>query len=191
MKKFFSRPWKASGVSLVETLVVTAIALILSFVLLGVYQSYGNLYGLGRMHFSSVGGARSPMSEFVKYVSQAHRVVASQSFGGTVYTSSSSTLVLQIPAVDVNSRVVANSWDYVVFYKNGTRLYSRIAPSAASTRVAKTTQLTDVAESAVFVYDNSDVSLATKVQSSLITYTREGRVMVTHSTSEEIALKNY
>lgn len=184
------RPLSA-GISLIEMLVAVSIAMILSLALLGLYQAYGRLYGLGQAQFSAVGGVRVPLAEIVEYISQARRVVASQDFGGTLYTSSSSTLVAQIPAVDANNRVVANSWDYVVFYKSGTRLYRQLQPAAESARSGASRQLTDVAASLVFSYDNSDLSLVKKVSITLETFTQEGHSAVSHLASEEVALKNY
>lgn len=180
-----------AGATLIEMLVVVAISLVLSLALLSLYQAYGNLFGLGRMHFSAVGGVRTPLTEVVEYVSQAHRVAGSYSFGGTLYTTSSSTLVMQIPAVDANNRVVANSWDYAVFYKNGTRLYRQLQPAAASTRTPGSRQLNDVTASVVFSYDNVDLALVKKVGITLGTFTQEGHVAVAHLASEEVALKNY
>lgn len=181
----------SAGVSLIETLVTVAIAMVLTLALLGLYQVYGNLYGLGRMHFSAVGGVRSPLSEIVEYVSQAHRVAESHDFGGVVYSSGSSTLVLEIPSVNADSRTVAESWDYVVFYKDGERLYRRLQPAASSARSALTRQLSDVAANLAFSYDAENFSLVKKVGVALGTFTREGRVAVSHSTGEETALKNY
>ncbi|KKW08510.1 MAG: hypothetical protein UY44_C0009G0023 [Candidatus Kaiserbacteria bacterium GW2011_GWA2_49_19] len=181
----------SAGVSLVELLVTTAIVLVLTLALLSLYQVYGNLYGLGRMNFSAVGGVRAPLTDIVEYVSQAHRVAESQNFGGTIYTSSSSTLVLQIPSVDADSRVVEGSWDYAVFYKNGARLYRRLQPAVLSVRSAEARQLTEVAASLAFSYDAGDFSLVKKVGVALGTFTQEGRVAVSHLASEEVALKNY
>jgi prepilin-type N-terminal cleavage/methylation domain-containing protein len=188
--KRIKRPLSA-GFSLIEVIVAMAIFLILSLALLSLYQAFGSLYGLGRAQFSAVGGVRVPLAEVVEYVSQAYRVVASQDFSGTLYTSNSSTLVVQIPAVDANDRVVANSWDYAVFYKNGARAYRQLQPAAESARSGGTRQLTDVATSLQFSYDNADFSLVKKVGVSLETFTQEGHITVSHVTSEEVALKNY
>jgi hypothetical protein len=96
----------------------------------------------------------------------ATAVLASRTINGTLYASSSSTLVLQLPTVNVSGNIVAGSSDYVAFYRDPvetTKVFIDLEAAGSSARGSGKRVLTNHNLTLLFRYNDSDITKATKV----------------------------
>lgn len=179
------------GVTLIEALVSVGLFVVISLALFGVYEAFGKLYFLGSANLTAVGGSRASLTQVANLTSQAYRVLESRSVNGVNYSTTSSTLVLQLPSIDSSGKTIDNTWDYAVFYVSSTSFYRYLEKSAASARVNGSKTLTDSLQSVIFTYDNADFTQVRKVMVEIFTRAVENRVPVESRASEQIFLKNY
>jgi len=179
------------GMALVEALVVLAVFLLISAAMLGLYVQHGRLYSLGQAQFETVSSARGALNGISAYTVQARRVVTSTVIASIVYTTGTSTLALELPAINGSGDIINGVFDYVVFYGSGDTLQRILAPNAASARVGATRLLADNVTGLVFSYDNADVNLVKKVIVSVTSTAGSGTVTEEHHESGEFILRNY
>jgi hypothetical protein len=187
-----SSPQKSgAGFTLIEMILVIFLGTLLLLGLFSLYDWHSKMYnyqqGLVRVSES----ARNSSQAILEHTTQAYRVVASQTINGTVYTSSSTALVLQLPAVDGSSNVVPGKWDHVVFFASGTNLYQIISPDPASSRMGGTRLLSDVLGEIEFTYDNGDFTQVRRVAVHIYTEIQVRDQTVTQDLQQNIYLKNY
>lgn len=182
---------QTAGVTLIETLVAVGLVLVIALSLLSVYGIYGKLYGLGQAQFSTLGGARSALTEVTNYTAQAYRVVASRIINGGNYVSGASTLILQLPAVDAAGKTINNTWDYVVFYASSSNFYRYAEVNALSARMGGQKLLTSSLNSLNFSYDSVDFTQVKKVTLDLSTRASQNHVPVVNQVTGQVMLKNY
>jgi len=187
MKKFSSY----RGVTLVETLVVLALFLLISAFFVGLSLQYSKLYQLGESQFMAVGSARSVLNSMSAYVPQARQVVTSRSISGVTYTTGTSTLVLELPAINQNGDVISNTSDYVVFYKSGSEVFRHVDANAVSARDSGLRTLGSTIAGLIFTYDNVSTTLATKVSVDIDSNRTSGHVTVTNHETASFILRNF
>src|SRR4051812_1326355 len=88
------------GMSLIETFVVVGIAVMLIGALVNMYLNYNKFYERQQREVDVTQSARRLANRVHTSVLQADAVVSSHAFSGTTYTTSSSTLVLELPAAN-------------------------------------------------------------------------------------------
>lgn len=134
---------------------------------------------------------RNTMGAMQANISQAYRVLDSVTVNGTNYTSSTSTLALQLPAVDSGGNVVTAKWDYVIFIQSGLELTEIIQPDPVSSRQNLNKQLSDSLQTFAFTYNNNDFNLATEVSVSLNAQIDYKGHVISDSLQQNFYLKNY
>ncbi|OGH69139.1 MAG: hypothetical protein A2754_02560 [Candidatus Magasanikbacteria bacterium RIFCSPHIGHO2_01_FULL_47_8] len=184
---------RPNGFSILEVIVGVGIFAVLLLALFGLYEGYGKLYSVGQAEITTLTSARKTLNEIGDFTAQAHRILASQVINSTTYQSSSTTLVLQLPAITGTGDVVANSWDYVVFYSGGTTtLYRYLQVDAASSRgSAGLKSLSTIVSNITFTYDNADFTQVKKAGVALSVQARDNHQLITKYLTEQIGLKNY
>jgi hypothetical protein len=85
--------------------------------------------------------------------SQASHIVASHTFSGVSYTSATTTIVFELPAIDASGDTIANTYDYVSIYTSGADVYRITDAASGSARLSGTKQLADVLDGISFTYD--------------------------------------
>ncbi len=181
----------ARGVTLVETLVVLALFVLISGFLVSLTIQYNSLYNLGEAQFVTVDDTRTVLNSISVYTVQAYRVAGSHTISGTLYTSGTSTLVVQIPAVSANGDIVASTWDYVAFYKTGNNVYRRVDANANSSRASGLRQLGSAITSLTFTYNNASTTLATQVSVDVQSSSTIGHVAANHHETANLILRNF
>jgi prepilin-type N-terminal cleavage/methylation domain-containing protein len=182
---------RETGFTLIEVVIATSIVAILIGALYGLFEGYGRLRSYGEAQIITVEQARDAMDAIEKYVSQAHRVLASQTVNGQPYVSSTSTLVLQLPAVNASQDIVNGAWDYVVFFQSGSNFFRSLQPNASSVRPAGQKLMSDSVAGAVFTYDNIDFDQVRTVTVQIDVQRVVRQRTVSSNTSGLIELKNY
>ncbi len=189
--KFFNKKNSTKGVTLIETLISVGLFILISLALFGVYEVFGKIYNLGGAHFTAVGGARASLTNVSNLTAQAYRALSSRTVNGINYASGSSTLVLQLPAIDSTGKTINSAWDYAAFYVSSTNFYRSLEISTTSARVGGLKLLSNTIVSVNFSYDNIDFTQVRKVTAAVTTTAVENRVPVQSRASEQIFLKNY
>ncbi|MCX6786415.1 MAG: hypothetical protein NTU85_01170 [Candidatus Kaiserbacteria bacterium] len=180
-----------SGFTLVETLIVIALSVGMLIVLCMLIRSFNTSYSYEQGAAISAESARSVMRETESLTLVADHVLQSHTFSTTTYTSSSTVLVLEIPSIDSSGAIISSTYDYAVFYSNGTHAYRILAANAASKRVSGTKQLSDTISSLTFSYNNTNFTLVNTITVDVQTLMQlRGQSSIDHR-SEQLYLRNF
>ena len=179
------------GFTLIEIIVGIGVFILLIFALFNLYLVYGSLYSFQDTQLTATMDGRVAMSEITFLTVQAYRVVGNITIATTTYYSGTTTLVLQIPSMAAGDGTISNTWDYAVFYINGTNLYRTIQANAASSRISGTRLLTGNLQNLVFSYDNADLTQAQKVSIDINIQTQTAKYTATNHSTEQVTLRNF
>jgi len=179
------------GFTLIETLIVIAISVSMLGALTTLIYSFNTSYSYEQSAALSAGSARAVMREAESLTLTADHVLQSHTFSGTVYTSSSTVLVLEIPSVDPSGNIISGAYDHAVFYADGTLAYRLLAANAASARVSGTRRLSDDIFSLTFSYNNADLALADAVTVDVQTFVQSKEQMSINHRREQLYLRNF
>ncbi|MGE5540799.1 MAG: type II secretion system protein J [Bacillota bacterium] len=179
-----------SAFTLLEVVIVIALFTIMSFAVIRFFISYNTSYLFERAITSSSSSAGTLMSEIRSAVLPADQVLTSHSFGGTTYSSATSTLVLELPSIDSAGVVISGTYDYIAFYTDGARVYEIIDANAASNRTSRTRLLSDSLNALTFSYDNASFPSVTTITADITTQAGyAGRTTQSHL-REQVYLRN-
>jgi hypothetical protein len=174
------------GLTLLEAVIAIGIATVLLVALASLYAGYIRFYSYAKATSETVGGANAAADELQDLVRQADAVMSTAIVNGASYASGSSTLVLELPSITASGSVVANTYDYAVFYTSGTSLYRVLSASGASSRVSSTKRLSETVSSVTFTYDTVP-ALASVVTADLVMQSRAA-----HDTAQtDVTVKMY
>jgi len=143
------------GLTLIEVIVVMSIFAVASIVIGSIYISHNKFYTIE----SAAADIKTQKSiftqDFKETAESATSVAASYVFNGITRSSSSSTIVFKLPAIDGSGNIIAAKFDYAAFYGEGNKTYLETAPDAASIRKNIKRQLADTAQDLNFRYDTA------------------------------------
>lgn len=182
---------RESGFTLLETFIVIGISLIALVGLVNLFLMFNSTYGYEQTFTKTAGSASATMDALENAVLPAERVLASHNFDGTTYSSATTTLVLELPAVDVSGNIIAGTKDYVAFYPSGTQLYRLVSLGAGSVRTPGRTQLTAALSSLSFTYDSPDFAEVTSVTVDLTTRSQFKQQTAESRLKEQMYLRNF
>lgn len=190
MKQMLVTRYSVRGFTLIETLIVTALVLIILSILALFFVKI-NATTLTEQTSQNVSGSSGVLlHELETNVRLASQVVASHTFSGTTYTTDAHTLVLQVPAVSYTGLAISGRSDYIAFYQSATSVYRVISSDPVSSRVAGTKMLTNALLSLTFTYDNADPTQSTKVSADIQTQATVRGATFTSHLHEQITLRN-
>ena len=147
---------KQQGFTLAETLVVIFVIGFIVVALLTLYSLHSNVYSYQQALIQASSTARDSMADIGNLTTQSSYVMNNQVFDGVTYNTGTTTLILQLPALDNSGNALGNTWDYAVFYLNGSSLYEKVAPDPVSTRPARYRQLSDSVSNLAFIFNISN-----------------------------------
>jgi Tfp pilus assembly protein PilV len=179
------------GFTLIEVIMVSFFSVLILGALFALFGWHGTIYNYEQALVRVTSSGRDALQNVFSYTSQAHRVATSTSINGTNYNSNSSTLVLQLSSVSSAGLVIANSWDYAVFYVSGNKLIFELDADSSSTRKKMKKQLSDSVQSLSFTYNNADFDLVTQVSMDLQTQLTARTQVVSNRLQQNAYLKNY
>lgn len=157
------------GFSLLETVVIIGVTVMALLALVNLFLIFNTLYGYQQAFMATAGSSGVSMNALEAAILPANRVVASRDFSGTIYASATTTLVLELPAIDEGGDIIAGANDYVAFYTDSATLYRLIETDASSVRTPGLKQLSATLSSLSFSYDAADVTQATNITVDLQT----------------------
>lgn len=159
------------GFTIIELVIVIAIASTLILVLFSLFEGQMRNYGYQQAQLRVAGGTRSVIDNMMTYTMQASNVVATRTVNGVGYTSDSDTIILELPTMNGSYDRLADTYDYVVFNLDGTNLNMVVAPNASSFRKPVTKRLDDSINSFSITYNNVDFTLVDEIDVSVISRT--------------------
>lgn len=162
------------GLTLIEVLVAMGIASLVGVLLLVIIV---NSAGLFTQQSSKVQAGLNSNDALVKIrstIKDASTVAVSYTSGQTTYTTGSTQLVLKVPSIDTSNNIIANTYDFLIFYLDQKILRFKTFPDAQSSKSASDQIFSTDVENLDFKYFNSATppeevtpGVATKVKVSL------------------------
>jgi hypothetical protein len=122
--------------------------------LVHLFFTFNTLYGHQQAYLATSGSAAAAMNAFEAAIAPARRALASRAFAADTYTSATSSLVLELPAVDEDGDIIADTYDYVAFYVASSTLYWVTEADEESVRVSEIKQSSPTLEELELTYDN-------------------------------------
>lgn len=176
--------------TLIEVVITVALFAVLMFGLSQLYLVNNRVVTLQRSTMGVALDAGSIVDAVRLAASQADHVVASHTFSGVPYTSATTTVVFELPAVDASGSIIANTYDYIAIYSSGANVYRVIDAAPGSDRLSGMKQLADVLGGISFTYDTASFpSVASVTVNATTTALVKGQTTQAHL-REHIYLRN-
>lgn len=174
---------KKNGFSLLELLITMAVLGIISVVLTSIYIDTNKTFKIQKSQTLLQTESRNSLDFIDTWTRRASTIMTSYTTADlTVYTTSSTVLVLQVPSIDASQNILSNKYDYFVYKANVSspmNLEERIYADASSARATSTKNLDQHLSSITFsYYDSSNNLLAANFDTASI--------IKTTITSEEV-----
>ncbi len=160
---------REQGFTLVELIIVLAICTVLMLGFLSLFEWHQKIYTLEQADVRATSAVRTTLNHMSLYIAQGYEIKATRNVSGTDYTTSSNTVILQLPSVNSSGNVIAATFDYIVFYLDDGSIYQLIEAGSGSTRDSGSKLLADNVNAFTLTYNNGDVSLASEVTIDLQT----------------------
>lgn len=179
-------PWPAlRGISLMETMVVIGIMSLLLIIITQIFALNYDIFTKQSKRSDNEVGAILAAKTISQMARGAEAVEASHTFNGTARTSSSTGLVLKIPAVDASNNVLAGVYDYIAFYRSSstpTNIMAVTEAGSGSARIAGTRLITAHNSVLTFRYNNPTITDADRVSMYLVnTQSQRGLTLTTRA----------
>jgi hypothetical protein len=178
------------GFSTVEVVIVVAISAIVLMAVTEIYVTYNNSYVYQNANINDAASAALYLGEFNDLGLQADAVSASRTVSGTTYTTGSTTVVFEIPAINSSGDVIANTYDYAIFYASSTGAYRILDVNGSSARTAGTKEFSDVVDNLTFTYDSGTPSSASTVTADITTKSTVKLETFTTHLKQQVYLRN-
>lgn len=160
------------GFSLIEATIVMGISATALIALVNLFLLFNSTYGYQQAFLSAAGSSGAAINAIEAAVLPASQVLASRDFSGTTYSSATTTLVLELPAIDSSGNILVGVRDYIAFYASSTTLYRLTQAGAGSVRPSGIKQLSTTLNTLSFTYDDADFTKVTNVSVDLRTQAR-------------------
>lgn len=177
------------GFTLVETVVVIGVTAFILLALTNLYLTFTRLYAYEQTFVPAAESAAGGMNAIADAVLTANRVLSEYAFSGATYTSGTTTLVLETPALDASGRIIPEAYDHIAFYLDGTDLYRLLSSDPGSARGAGTKRVAREVSALTFTYDALPAEAAS-VDADLTVRLFAGEQTVTNRLHQKTYLRN-
>ena len=178
--------------TLIETVVVIAFSVSVMIALGVLIFNFTKTSAYDQALAQSSGSATALMREIELLTFPADAVLQTHTFpGGIIYTSSTTTLVLEIPSIDNSGNVIATMHDYAAFYLVGTNAYRLLDKSNSSSRTAGTKQFSSTISSLSFSYNNADFTKVSTTTVDIRTQVWVKQQILSDHRNEQLRLRNH
>ena len=124
----------SNGFTLLETLLTLAIGTIVSTMFVVIIVNSGGLFYKQSSKVAQGLSINDSMAKIEQTIKQSAGVAANYASGGITYTSSTAQLVLKLPTVNLQGAYIDSTYDYFVFFLDGTKFRFKVFPDGASSR---------------------------------------------------------
>lgn len=185
------------GLTLVELLLSSTIAVVVGGLLLSMVVSSSNVYYKEGAKVNLGLDANDALAQIRKTIKQASSISAAYIDGAKTYTSGETELVLKVPSLDSEGNIILGVFDDFVFFQDQSKLRLKTFPNILSSRKAQDQIFSTSVEKVLFQYFNSEnppVGVlpikATKVKVSLALKEKSGSGFETSDATSEANLQN-
>ncbi|KKW22811.1 MAG: hypothetical protein UY67_C0035G0016 [Candidatus Kaiserbacteria bacterium GW2011_GWA2_52_12] len=176
---------------MIEVLTVVFIFSLIMLAIFTLYINYQNLLGTQEALIDTAGSASASITDIQNSVLQADHVVASYSFSGTDHTSTTTSLVLELPSRTSDGDIVAGSYDYIAYYASSTTLYRTVEAAVGSSRQSGTRSFSHTLNMLAFTYDSSSFASVSKITVDITTEKVVKQKSTTAHLNQDIYLRNF
>lgn len=177
--------------TLVETVIVVALSAITLIVLGFLIYNFNKVSVYQQISAQSSSSASALMREIESLTLPADAVLQTHTFSSVTYASSPTALVLEIPSIDSFGNVVANTYDYAVFYATSTNAYRLLETNALSKRASGTKRLSSTISSLAFTYNDTSFASTSAVTVDVQTRAIVKQSVLSDRRREQIRLRNH
>lgn len=185
------------GLSLLEVLISTGIAIVAGVLLVAIIVNSAGIYRKESFKLSEGLNINDALSMIRSTIKQSSAIQASFTGGSVTYTSSATQLILKIASIDSSGNIIDQSFDYHVFFLDNTKLRLKTFPDPVSSRKAQDQIFSTSVDNLKFQYFNLSFpplevtpSSATKVKISLSLKQKSGGDYETKIATSEAILRN-
>lgn len=182
-----NRQNKQNGFTLIEVVVVVALVAMASYILIDLFLGQHKLYKTQTAELNITNDARLTLDEIDLYVRQGNRVLSA--YGS--YTTGPQSMIIQVQSFNSSGRLIAGTYDQIVFYMMGTDLFRQVFSDPASSRQSGVKKLASHVSGFNLTYNSADFSSVTEVITDLTLQewaTYQNRAITVSSKSN---LRNY
>lgn len=188
---------KQSGLTLVEVLVAMGLAAVVGVLLLSVMINSTGLFYKESSKLQEGLNINDALGKIRESVNQSSGVVLSYANSGVTYTSGATQLVLKVPAIDSSGNIISDTFDYLVFFQDQTKLRYKLFPDASSSRKSQDRIFSTSVDSLTFKYLDSQnppnevtSTSATKIRTILSLKQKNGLATELNTATAEASLRN-
>ena len=161
------------GFTFVEALIALAISGVLGVILVSIVVQSNGLFLTQTSKTSQGVNINDVNGKIVDAIRQSAYVATGYPVASPLYSSTSTTLVLAIPSIDINGDVIQSTYDYVVITQDATKeniLKKYLFPDQLSSRNNENTVLSTQLSMVKFNYLDSNLATVAPTQAAMINY---------------------
>lgn len=153
------------GFTLIETIVVVTIMIILTLIISVTFITLWRLSQIHLSYFETKSQTSVALQRMSELIEEANSVLSGYVINGTSYTTDEDTLVLKLPSLTSDGKIIPANFDYVAFsIATSTNLIADIEASQESARPSNQIILSNLAQNLNFRYNSSTSSDITTVE---------------------------
>lgn len=142
------------GLTLVEVLVTTGIAVVAGILLVAIIVNSAGIYHKESSKLTEGLNINDALSKIRSTIKESSAVATSFTGDSVVYTSSATQLILKIASIDASGNIIASVFDYYVFFLDNNTLKLKTFPDPSSSRKAQDQIFSTSVNSLLFQYLN-------------------------------------
>lgn len=180
------------GFTILEIIIVLAIALVCFLIILGMYISQSQLY-TSESDISELQTINSIAQETISgTIEQGMEIVGSQTINGTAYASDSNTIIVKLPAYNASKQIISNIYDYIAFDFNNadSKIISNTETGAGSARISGEKTIASFVGALNFRYNDNVWANVSEVEMTLVTKKEINGTEREEQTFKTIKMKN-
>jgi len=155
--------------SFADSLIAIFIFTLIIGMLIGVFLVYNYVFKIQIAYNELNSNSTIALNRMAKNIRAATSLVETHTINSTEYTTDSDTLILQIPSIDVYQDTIFDTYDYMVYYKDGSFLKSDLEADVSSNRNSGNKTVASLINASIFNYNRTTYSLVNKVEIILVT----------------------
>lgn len=177
------------GLTLIEVLVAMGIATVAGVLLVVIIVNSARLFTKQSSNVQSGLNLNDALSKIRSTIKDASAVVPSYVGGHTTYTTGALQLILKVPSIDSSNNIIANTYDFFIFYLDQKILRFKTFPDAQSSRKAFDQIFSVNVDNLEFKYFNS-VTPPEEVTPGVATKVRVSLTLQQNTATSEANLRN-
>ncbi len=125
---------RKKGTSLLEIIIVTAIVSVLGLLLAVILVNTNSIFHTESAKVSQGLGLNDALLNVRQNIKLSDSIAAGYPINTPTYSSSSTQLVLKIPAIDSSKNIITNTYDYIIYLVESGKFKEKVFPDSLSHR---------------------------------------------------------